>query len=279
MKKIIVIGFEEKTAIFSFIKEIKKLCEHINIQADFHIYDKKDLSYYDTLQKKAKLDDYVAAISVGGDGTFIYTSRIFAGTNIPILGVNLSTLGFNTRIEPKDFGFYLKQLLNDELEYEQRDMLEVYIPKTKDTFLVVNDGVVSHTGISRMIRLKVSLDEKPVYNFYGDGIIFSTATGSTAYNLSAGGPILHPSVNAMVISPICPHVLAIRPYILPLGEKLVVEVLESSAQAQITLDGQKTIMLEPGDIIHFTHSKKKNTIIKTNTSFTGILKEKLGWHI
>ncbi len=279
MKKFAIIGFDEKTSIHVFIEKIKKLSEKLNFKCDYFIYSKKDFNLYDKLYDNQIINCYDAAISIGGDGTFLYTSRIFAGTDIPVFGVNLSNLGFNTRIEIDEIEQYILNFLENRLECEYRDILEVSIGNSNETYCVINDGVISHTGISRMIRLKVSLNDEPVYNFNGDGIIISTSIGSTAYNLSAGGPILHPSVKAIAMSPICAHTLAIRPYIIPINEIITIEVLQSSAQPQITLDGQKTIILTPGEKIFFKNSHKKIKIIKTVKSFSEILKDKLGWNI
>ncbi|MCK4796861.1 MAG: NAD(+)/NADH kinase, partial [Spirochaetes bacterium] len=144
-------------------------------------------------------------------------------------------------------------------------------------YVVLNEGVISHSGISRMIRLKVDLEGHSLCDFRGDGLIISSPTGSTAYNLSAGGPILHPSVDAFVVCPICPHTLAIRPYIIPFDEVINIKVEESSSQPQITLDGQKIILLEIGQKIIFKKSKKKVKIVIGSKNFSEILKLKLGW--
>lgn len=279
MKKIALIGFDEKKAIHNFIDNLKKLEKKLNFSCDYFIYSKKDFNLYDKLYNNTSVDDYDAAVSIGGDGTFLYTSRLFAGKDIPVFGVNLSYLGFNTRIEIDEIEKYLELFINGDALYEYRDLLEVSVGNSTEKYTVVNDGVISHTGISRMIRLKVSLSSDPVYDFFGDGVIISSSIGSTAYNLSAGGPILHPSVNAIALSPICAHTLAIRPYIIPIDEVINIEILQSSAQPQITLDGQKTILLNPGEKVIFKKSDKKLKIIKTDKTFSSILKEKLGWNI
>ena len=248
MKKVAIIGLEKKKEIFDFISNFKKY----NIDFDAFIRTEKDFELYDKLNdKNIDITQYMCALSLGGDGTFLHTSRIFAGTDIPIMGINLGRFGFNTTIEIKDFDIIFKNFLENKVEYEYKKLLDVEIEKEKEIYSVLNEGVISHTGISRMIRLKVEVEGQSVCDFRGDGLIISSPTGSTAYNLSAGGPILHPSVDAYVICPICPHTLAIRPYIMPFSENIHITVEESTAQPQITLDGQKIIILNIGQKIVF----------------------------
>lgn len=278
MKKLAVVGFDEKTKVFDFINDLKQLRKTLDFDFESFLYSKGDFNLYDKLLNDVSVKSFDAVVSIGGDGTFLYTSRVFAGTEIPIFGVNLSSFGFNTRIEIGEFKRYLDAFIKGESIYEYRDILDVKIEHTNSIYNVINEGVISHTGISRMIRLKVSLREHPVYDFNGDGVIISTSIGSTAYNLSAGGPILHPSVKAIAVSPICAHTLAIRPYIVPIDEIINISILESSAQPQLTLDGQKTIILNPGEKIIFKKSDKRLKIVKSDKNFSEILKEKLGWN-
>ncbi len=275
MNKVIIIGVDKKKEVTAFVSNFKKY----NIDFDLFIRREEDFDFYDRISdKNIDINQYLTAISLGGDGTFLYTSRIFAGTDIPVFGVNLGRLGFNTTIELKDFDLVFKQFLSNKVEYEYKNVVDVIIENENKTYQVINDGVISHTGISRMISLRVELKDEPIYNFRGDGIIISSPTGSTAYNLSAGGPILHPDLEAYVICPICPHALAIRPFIVPFSEDITVLVEESSAQPQITLDGQKIIILRTGEKIVFKKSKKIVKVVKFK-NFSEILKNKLGWNI
>lgn len=274
MKKVIIIGLEKKKEIFDFISSFKKY----NIDFDCFIRKEKDFELYDKINdQNIDIKNYICAISLGGDGTFLYTSRIFAGSDIPVFGVNFGRLGFNTTIEVKDFYKIFDNFLKGKVDYEYKKLLDVEIQNQDKIYSVLNEGVISHTGISRMIRLRVELEGDPIYDFRGDGLIVSTPTGSTAYNLSAGGPILHPLLDAYVISPICPHTLAIRPYIIPFSKNIVITVEESSTQSQITLDGQKIIFLNTGQKIVFKKSEKSVKVVKGLKNFSEILKDKLGW--
>ncbi|MCG8572379.1 MAG: NAD(+)/NADH kinase [Spirochaetes bacterium] len=279
MKKIAVVGLDIKKQIHDFIQYLSNYQAKNPLHIDSYIYSDKSFNLYDTLfQKGHPPEDYDAVISVGGDGTFLYTSRIFAGTEVPIFGVNLGRLGFNTTIEIKDFGHYFERFLKGTIEYDYKSLLDITIDGNETVYPVLNEGVISHTGISRMIRLRVDLGGHFICDFRGDGLIISSPTGSTAYNLSAGGPILHPSIDAFAVTPICPHSLAIRPYIVPASDTIRIRIEESQAQPQITLDGQKVVLLELGQDVKITRSKKQIKVVKSRLSFSEILKQKLGWN-
>ncbi len=278
MKKTAVIGLE-KNNVWDFYKKISLLKKKYDIDFVPFIYTQNDRKYYDTLQdEKSDPRDFFCAISVGGDGTFLYTSRVFAGTDIPIFGVNKGHLGFNTNIEEAEFESYFKDFMEGKCEFDYKFLMDVSIEGEKDKFLVLNEGVISYSGISRTIKLRVEIkNNKIINNYRGDGLIISTPTGSTGYNLSSQGPILHPSVNAFVLCPICPLTLAIRPYILPSDEIVYIHIEESSSQPQMTLDGQKIIMLKKGQKIIFKKSEKNVKIIKGSKTFSEILEKKLHW--
>jgi len=278
MKKIAVIGLE-KNNVWDFFKKISHLGKKYDVDFIPFIYTQNDRKYYDTLQdEKSDPREFFCAISVGGDGTFLYTSRVFAGTDIPVFGVNKGHLGFNTNIEETEFESYFKDFMEGKSEFDYKFLMDVSIEGEKGKYLVLNEGVISYSGISRTIKLRVEIkNNKIINNYRGDGLIISTPTGSTGYNLSSQGPILHPSVNAFVLCPICPLTLALRPYILPSDEIIYIHVEESSSQPQMTLDGQKIIMLKTGQKIIFKKSEKNVKIIKGSKTFSEILEKKLHW--
>lgn len=281
MNKIAIVALEKKLDIPDFMARISLLEKRYDIKFETFFYSNKDFDLYNILHREKKdiTKEFSAALSVGGDGTFLYTSRVFAGLDIPIFGINMGQLGFNTNVEIDELEEYLKKFIDGEALFDYKTLLEVHVEGEKEIFTVLNEGVISHTGISRMIRMKVYLEGRSVCDFNGDGLIISTPTGSTAYNLSAGGPILHPSVDSYVITPICPHTLAIRPYIVPFSESIIVKIKESSAQPQITLDGQKVILLDIGQKITFKKSDKTVKVVRGKRSFSEILKLKLGWTV
>ncbi len=279
MKNFLLIGLTDKDNVNKFADYMHVKSEEFHFKFDKYLYSKNDFLLYDKLGRGFNPLDYDAVVSVGGDGTFLFTSRVFAGTDVPVFGVNSSRLGFNTRIELSEIESYLRSFMQDKSKFEYKDLLDISIDGEPQKYTVLNEGVISHTGISRMIRLNVFLNDDPIYDFRGDGLIISTSTGSTAYNLSAGGPILHPSVDAIALSPICPHTLAIRPYILPNDRCVNIIVKESTTQPQLTLDGQKIILLNVNQNISFKKSEKTVKIVKSDKSFSYILKDKLGWTV
>ena len=279
MKRLAIVGLNEKAGIKNFLSILNELKTKMNFDFDLFLYNRAEFELYDILNHPVDFSAYHGAIAIGGDGTFLYCSRVFAGTDIPIFGVNLGNIGFNMRIEPNEFEIYLDNFLKNNCSYEQLDALDVKIDGQDKIYTVINEGVISHGGISRILDLKVSSCGHLIYNFSGDGMIVSTATGSTAYNLSAGGPILHPSLHAISLAPICPHTLTIRPYIIPIEKNVSINFGNSSVPVQVTLDGQKTIQLNKGREITFTKSQKSITIVKTKKIFSEILKEKLGWSV
>lgn len=277
MKKIAVIGLE-KNNVWDFFNKIQYIKQKYNIEPIPYIYSKNDRKFYDKLQENNNnTKDFLCAISVGGDGTFLYTSRIFAGTDVPIFGINKGHLGFNTTIEESEFETFFKAFYEGKSEYEYKHLMDVQVEGNDNIDIVLNDGVISFSGIARTIKLIVEIKNNKINHFRGDGLIISTPTGSTGYSLSAGGPILHPTVNAFVLCPICPLTLAIRPYIIPFDETIYVLIEEASSEPQLTLDGQKIIMLKIGQKIIFKKSEKKVKIIKGSKTFSEILEKKLHW--
>ncbi len=280
MKRVALVGLESKELKDNVIVLMKELGDYYGFNCEHFFYSSKDFDLYDSLVKKGfSPDDFCAVVSIGGDGTFLYTSRVFAATEVPVFGVNISgKMGFNTGIEIVDLKAKFVDFIEGKCEFDHKRLLDVIIEgNTLQKFTVLNEGVISHTGISRMINLKVDLEKHSLLNFMGDGLIVSSPTGSTAYNLSAGGPILHPELEAFVICPICPHAFGIRPFIIPFGESIYIKVEEAYTESQITLDGQKIVYLEPGQRVIFRESQKKIKVVRGNKNFIEILKLKLGW--
>ncbi len=232
------------------------------------------------------------AIVLGGDGTIIHTANDLLTRNIPILGVNLGTLGFLAEIEEQNVLSALDRLFVDEYRLESRLMLQGTIefasnteqasPKVDDceTGYALNDIVITRKGFSRIISLGIYINEELVDNFRGDGVIISTPTGSTAYNLSAGGPIVSPKAEVMVITPICPHSLSPRSIVVSAEDTIKVIVGKSKktqeAEASASFDGQKVIDLGTDDVILIRKAGFSTRLVKLNrTGIYEILQTKL----
>ena len=221
-------------------------------------------------------------IVLGGDGTLLaMAARIAAaGREIPILGVNFGSLGFLTEIRIDELYTSLEQVLDGTADIDERAVLVAEAERDGECFdsrTVLNDVVFTKGALSRMIQLSVSVSGGFVTRVKADGLIVASATGSTAYNLSAGGPIVHPAVDALVLTPIAPHTLTHRPIVIPGGS--VVEVVpQIDEETFVTFDGQSGYPLKPGDIVRVRKSERSLRLVKAPArSYFELLREKLKW--
>lgn len=220
-------------------------------------------------------------IVAGGDGTLLSVARSAGPQGIPILGVNLGSLGFLTELQPDELIAGLEAVLAGRSTVDERQALRVRALRdgsAQHEYLVLNDAVIAKSALARMIRIDVSVDRSPVASYSADGLIVSTPTGSTAYNLSAGGPILDPRVQAFVIAPICPHSMTYRPLVVP-GTVTVEVVLRSDGEAvYVTLDGQIGFPMEAEDSLAIdTHPSAVKLVRIADRSFFQVLRHKLRW--
>jgi NAD+ kinase len=220
-------------------------------------------------------------IVLGGDGTLLSAARIFAATDTPILSVNLGFLGFLTEVRLADLYATLEGWCSDCYEVDERSMLhaELWRDGAEDSsHEALNDVVVSKGDIARMGEFTVELDGKTVANFRADGVIVSTPTGSTAYTLAANGPILTPDVDAMVVTPICPHLLTLRPIVVRGDASLTVRVVGVPNTALLTVDGQQAVELLRGDEVRCRRSSHTVKLVRLSEgSFFEALRSKLSW--
>ena len=220
---------------------------------------------------------------IGGDGTILAAARMRVGNTIPLLGINLGTLGFLADVNLADLSKTLDLLLKDQYQVENRIMLtaEVYKQGEKAaTYIALNDFNINRCGASRVIGLKVGINGSTIDCYRADGVIVCTPTGSTGYNLSAGGPIINPTCKNFVITPICPHSLTARSIVLAKEDVVTVEVEQIRSnikeEAIISFDGREGLSIVPGDQVKIYKSQEVTPFIKaTEVSFVQILKEKL----
>lgn len=220
-------------------------------------------------------------VVLGGDGTLLSVARNQAGA-APILGVNMGTLGFLTEVNRTELFPSLVRILAGEYELLERSLLRVSLVRAagpqNGTFAVLNDVVVNKSALARIIRMAVHVDGRPIAVYRADGLIVSTPTGSTAYNLSAGGPIIEPSLGVAVLTPICPHTLSMRPIVVP--DRSVIEITLESPDEEVflTLDGQEGLSLGHGDRVRIEVADEPVRLIKVaERTFYDSLREKLGW--
>jgi NAD+ kinase len=220
-------------------------------------------------------------IAAGGDGTLLSVARSAAPRGIPVLGINFGSLGFLTELNPEELFDGLEDLVRGNYEVEERALLRVRYRRRRKTlkeYAVLNDAVVTKTALARMIELDVLIDRAKVVSYTSDGLIISTPTGSTAYNLSAGGPILDPRLHAFVITPICPHSMTYRPLVVPATVKVEVVLRNTTEGVYLTLDGQVGFPMKGGDsMVVDEHRDPVRLVRVTGRGFFQVLRGKLGW--
>jgi NAD+ kinase len=219
-------------------------------------------------------------IVLGGDGTLLGVSRIIRN-GTPILGVNLGSLGFLTEVTFEDLFPVLEKILEGRQVTDERGMLEVrFLPREgkMSEHVVLNDAVISRGSSSGMVEIEVKIDGDYVTTYRGDGLIVSTPTGSTAYNLAAGGPIVHPTTRALIVNPICPHTLTNRPLVIPDSSTVEVTLLSCEPGAILSMDGQIALPVSMGDRIAVVRSKRNTKLLQAqNRNYFEVLRQKLKW--
>ncbi len=192
------------------------------------------------------------AVTLGGDGTLLNTAREIAAAGIPICGVNMGQLGFLTEIELSDLSVALDKLILREYQIEERLMLDAAVireGKTIPVSVALNDVVITTNGVSRMMKLRLYIDNELTANYAADGLIVATSTGSTGYSLSAGGPIINPTLKVIVLTPICPHALHTRSLVVSGQEEIKLSMVSNQDNAVLTIDGQIIYNLLPDDTV------------------------------
>ncbi len=219
-------------------------------------------------------------VVLGGDGTILRGAALCADEGVPILGVNLGALGFLASAAPSEALDVLGGALDGKLAIEERLRLRCELKLASGETVVrhaANDAVVSQGALARLIELDVDVDGTHLARYRADGLIVATPTGSTAYNLSAGGPIVAPEVRAVVLSPICPHTLTVRPIVLPSSETIGVTLASDADHVQLTLDGQWGQRVARGDRIELSQGTPPLYLFRPQKGHFGVLREKLSW--
>lgn len=219
------------------------------------------------------------AVTVGGDGTIIHSAKLAAKYNKPIIGVNVGRLGFAAEVEPEKIGD-LRRLVSGEFSVHERMLLEVNVlreGKVANSFLAVNDATLARGQLSRIIDVTVSLDGSTVNTYHADGVLFATPTGSTAYSLSAGGPVVYPEMQCILLTPICPHSLISRSVLFDSTAKLSAAVrLRDGGNAVLSIDGETNIDITPEDVVLVKKSDKSLKLITLyDRNFYQLLGDKL----
>ncbi|MBN8246113.1 MAG: NAD(+)/NADH kinase, partial [Verrucomicrobia bacterium] len=219
-------------------------------------------------------------IVLGGDGTMLRAAREVAGMATPLLGINLGNLGFLTAVSPAQLAPALRRLWEGRFELEERSLLEAEVSTGGSTasLLALNDLVLARGQTSRLIELGVEVNGELLTRYRCDGLIASSPTGSTAYSLAAGGAIVSPDAEVLMLTPICPHTLSIRPVVLNLAARVDVTLVSDRLTASITADGQQQLHLAPGDRVTIRRSRRTVRLVRlAGGSFFATLRHKFGW--
>ncbi|MDW7673056.1 MAG: NAD(+)/NADH kinase [Bacillota bacterium] len=260
-------------------KEIANFCHDHQVEVEaistsIDCYEKCVL-----VEQQIKWTGHEIVIVLGGDGTLLSVARSIATTGIPILGVNMGHVGFLTEVEIDDLPEYLPKLFNGQYNLEKRMMLEAKVwrdGKERAFFYGLNDIVVTKGAFSRMIKLETFVNDQYIDTYPADGIIIASPTGSTAYSLSAGGPVVSPQVPVMVITPICPHSFFARPIVIDANHQVKTVVHSQYGEVMLTIDGQHGFKLEQNDCIVVKKAQVETKLIKLkHKTFFQIMREKL----
>ncbi len=234
-----------------------------------------------SIERQEIPDDVEMIIVLGGDGTLLSVARQVWNRNIPILGVNLGGLGFLTEITLDELYPVLEKVVRGDFEVNERDVLRAGVIRRGERiaeFIVLNDAVINKGALARIIDLETTINGDYLSTFRSDGLIISTPTGSTAYNLSAGGPIVYPSLHTIIITPICPHTLTIRPIIIPDNVRIRALLKSRDEEVTLTLDGQQGFTLEFEDVVEVEKAEGRILLIKSPyRQYFELLREKLKW--
>lgn len=271
-----LIFFSEKKNVAQFVQYLEEELFLLGISAQvipLKIGEKPVLDF-----KINSKEDF--AISVGGDGTVLRVARLVYPINIPIFPVNFGNLGFITEIKKNEIIQIIQKYKQKHIFFDERLMLEAEVLSLKEKKfkgIALNEAVVSRNFLYKLLELELTIDKEYVCRYRADGLIIATPTGSTAYSLSAGGPILEPDLQNFVITPLCPHSLRVRNLVVSAKKEIAIRVLSEEKQL-LTLDGQDSFELQPEDIIVIKAAAHPVKIAKPDQrTFYSVLKEKLDW--
>jgi NAD+ kinase len=268
------------------ISEVKHIVEFLQLRG-ITVVLSPELRHDVFSRDLPSVEDYVAstgetidfAISVGGDGTFLTTASMVGHLNIPILGINCGHLGYLAEVQTGDVDYVLDQLINNQYTIEKRCMLEVSSSKGGKIVspFALNEVAVLKSGLSSMITVEVTLNGEFLHSYKADGLLIATPTGSTAYNLSVGGPLLDPHVNAIVLSPVATHSLNIRPLVVQDDSKIDLKISSRNGNYMVSVDGRSQVVNQ--DIqLHIERSSRTIKLVRVSgQTFMRSLKDKLNW--
>lgn len=275
INNVLIIVNGQKKDTKKIAKEIDAYLEEKGVDRVIHFSDSN-------IDAVGDLSAFDLAISIGGDGTVLYSARNMVDHSIPIMPLNLGTFGFITEVSSDEWSDAFEEYQRGILGVSNRVMIQVSVMRSGScvkSFKGLNDIVVNADGIAKLLYLDVDINQENLGLYRADGIIVATPTGSTAYSIAAGGPIIHPDMSSLILNPICPFSLSNRPIVIPSSDTIKIRVeKDQRAKTILTVDGQMTFPLEEGDEIVITEMSKRIQIVRSDKrSFFGVVKSKLGW--
>ncbi len=280
MQHLAIIYKRTRPEAAALAREIEEWLEdhHIRVFCAENIDNSGVSCLYDKIDIPASVE---AVIVIGGDGTFLSVARFIENRSIPVIGINLGGLGFLTEISANACFRQLEHILKGDFEIEERMRLRVTVWRhgtESFSHRVLNDAVINKGALARIVDLEASIDGHFLTHYRGDGLIISTPTGSTAYNLAAGGPVVYPTAKAIIITPICPFTLTNRPFIFPGNVTLRISLAEPASNVTLTCDGQVGFPINDADYVAITAAGNPVRLIKTpGVDHFETLRSKLGW--
>jgi NAD+ kinase len=274
-----VIGHQGYDELPEILRTLFRLAPTLRIEAFL------EQGLHDVAGKGARLEEpsqLDGLVTLGGDGTLLRGARLLDGRDIPILGVNLGRLGFLTSCQSEDFEAALRNLASGDYVAQPRMALSARVidqaGQARKQWRALNDFVLHKGGFARVVRLNVFVDDESIGTYAADGIVISTPTGSTAYSLSAGGPVVVPTLESIVLTPISPHTLAIRSLVIPADAEVTVEANESPTELLVTVDGQVGTSFVKGEKLKIRRADSPVRIVRfPGATFFERMRVKLGW--
>jgi NAD+ kinase len=279
VKTLALVGKKGKPEAADLAREIRQRHPTLNVRADRTLAEALGWEVAESDRTMVSSADLV--IVLGGDGTMIHAARLVAGRNVPILGVNLGGLGFMTEVSRADLFPALDDVLAGRFKTDARMKLSCRLWRAGKVMVedeVLNEVVLNKGAPARIAAHEASIDGEYVTTYYSDGVVISTPTGSTAYSLSAGGPIVHPGIDGVILAPICSHALTQRPLIVPADRTISIELRADVADVYLTLDGQSGHALRSGDRVEVQRSPNRVHLVRNpKLGYFGVLRQKLHW--
>jgi NAD+ kinase len=283
IERVIIVGKRQRPEAAAGVRRVARLLARRGVAVGFDPATARALGKAGRIPGKRAATARAADlyIVIGGDGTLLSVARSIASRPRPILGVNLGGLGFLTETGLEEIDAVLEDVLHGRYVLERRMSLEVALVRRGARIArrsALNDVVITKSALARIIDLGLSIDRQHVTTYKADGLIVSTPTGSTAYSLSAGGPIIHPEMAALLIAPICPHTLSMRPLVVPESSRVEVTLHTGESEVYLTLDGQVGHPLRAGDRVRVRRSPSPVLMLRSGRkSYYEVLRHKLHW--